>query len=340
MAATSADLTGVPGAVVVTRGPGLASAVNGIAHAALDRLPVVVIADTVTDARISHQRIDQAALGRSVAKAAVSGERAADGRGRPSPRRWRHRQGPVIANMDDSAADQEGPPRLQNGVEAQTLRAAEDMAARAGRAILAEAVAGSEAAAGAARHGGDPADRGGQGRAGRPRYPGAAHLPGPRRAAGLRRRGGRAGHRGHDGVAAAQRGRSDRRAGRGRGRDDPGAVGLRGPDDPGQRAGSAPGSRLVHRRDRADHADRRGARRAGRRARSQSGRRTRAGPPRRTRPVGSPLPPPPRPGGWPRSRSSRPRGPARRRRPSPPWTRARTCWWPCRCGRCPDRACC
>ena len=46
MAATYADLTGTPGAVVVTRGPGLASAVNGIAHAALDRLPVVVIADT------------------------------------------------------------------------------------------------------------------------------------------------------------------------------------------------------------------------------------------------------------------------------------------------------
>src|SRR5690349_22551605 len=70
MAATSADLTGAPGAVVVTRGPGLASAVNGIAHAALDRLPVVVVGDTVAAAqggRISHQRIDQTALGRSVA---------------------------------------------------------------------------------------------------------------------------------------------------------------------------------------------------------------------------------------------------------------------------------
>ncbi|MGH3161177.1 MAG: thiamine pyrophosphate-binding protein, partial [Streptosporangiaceae bacterium] len=75
MAATSADLTGAPGAVLVTRGPGLASAVNGIAHAVLDRLPVVVIADTVAAAdagRISHQRIDQTALGRSVAKAAVT----------------------------------------------------------------------------------------------------------------------------------------------------------------------------------------------------------------------------------------------------------------------------
>ena len=48
MAATCADLAGPPGAVVVTRGPGLASAVNGIAHAALDRLPVVVIANGAT----------------------------------------------------------------------------------------------------------------------------------------------------------------------------------------------------------------------------------------------------------------------------------------------------
>ncbi len=111
MAATSADLTGAPGAVVVTRGPGLASAVNGIAHAALDRLPVVVIADTVPAAdggRISHQRIDQAALGRSVAKAAVTvagppaaAEAVAIALAAPA--------GPVIANMDDSAPDQDGP---------------------------------------------------------------------------------------------------------------------------------------------------------------------------------------------------------------------------------------
>ena len=147
MAATSADLTGAPGAVVVTRGPGLASAVNGIAHAALDRLPVVVIADTVADTRISHQRIDQEALGRSVAKAAftVGGPPAAAaavaaeavGIALAAP------AGPVIANMADGAADQHGPSRVQNGVEAQTLRAVDDAAARAGRAILAEAVRGA-----------------------------------------------------------------------------------------------------------------------------------------------------------------------------------------------------
>ena len=147
MAATSADLTGAPGAVLVTRGPGLASAVNGIAHAALDRLPVVVIADTVADTRISHQRIDQETLGRSVAKAAVTvgGPPAAAaaaaaeavGIALAAP------AGPVIANMTDGAADQHGPPRLENGVEAQTRRAAEGAAARAGLATLAEAVRGA-----------------------------------------------------------------------------------------------------------------------------------------------------------------------------------------------------
>src|SRR5690242_4046405 len=115
MAATSADLTGAPGAVVVTRGPGLASAVNGIAHAALDRLPVVVIADTVVDARISHQRIDQGVLGRSVAKAAVAVNgpgpaAAAIATALAAP------PGPVIANMDDDAAGTPRPRRAENGV--------------------------------------------------------------------------------------------------------------------------------------------------------------------------------------------------------------------------------
>ena len=107
MAATCADLAGPPGAVVVTRGPGLASAVNGIAHAALDRLPVVVIADTVAAAdasRVSHQRIDQAALGRSVAKAAITVGRRHPGEAAARIIRTALAvpPGPVIANMDDS----------------------------------------------------------------------------------------------------------------------------------------------------------------------------------------------------------------------------------------------
>src|SRR5215468_8162287 len=115
MAATSADLTGAPGAVVVTRGPGLASAVNGIAHATLDRLPVIVIADTVPAHqrdRVSHQRLDQAALGRSVAKAALTA-----GPGQPEQAAElavRLTQaapaGPVLINMDPGADGSSLPP--------------------------------------------------------------------------------------------------------------------------------------------------------------------------------------------------------------------------------------
>lgn len=66
------DLTGEPTAVVVTRGPGAASAVNGVAQARLDRQPLVVLTDAVSTAdhaRVSHQRIDQRALFGPVAKA-------------------------------------------------------------------------------------------------------------------------------------------------------------------------------------------------------------------------------------------------------------------------------
>ena len=107
MAATWADLTGRPGAAVVTRGPGLASAVNGIAHAALDRLPVVVIADTVRSAeaaRISHQRLDLAALGRSAGKSAITVGRDRPGEAAAEAVRLALQPpaGPVVALMDDT----------------------------------------------------------------------------------------------------------------------------------------------------------------------------------------------------------------------------------------------
>ena len=113
MAATYADLTGRPGAAVVTRGPGLASAVNGIAHAALDRLPVVVIADTVRRAdagRISHQRLDQAALGAVVGKAVVTIGRDRTGEAAAAAVRLALMPpaGPVVALMDDSGISDPG----------------------------------------------------------------------------------------------------------------------------------------------------------------------------------------------------------------------------------------
>jgi acetolactate synthase-1/2/3 large subunit len=74
MAAACAELTGRPGACVVTRGPGAASAVNGVAHALLDRQPLLLISDCVPSAqrdRVSHQRLDHAALFRPVTKGSL-----------------------------------------------------------------------------------------------------------------------------------------------------------------------------------------------------------------------------------------------------------------------------
>ena len=136
MAATYADLTDAPGAVLVTRGPGLASTINGIAHAALDRLPLIVIADTVRSAeadRISHQRLDQAALGRAVAKAAVTvgGSRATDAAADAVRLALAPPAGPVIALMDDTMAGTAGTGRGASREAGTAARSGADLASLA-----------------------------------------------------------------------------------------------------------------------------------------------------------------------------------------------------------------
>ncbi|MCX6467129.1 MAG: thiamine pyrophosphate-binding protein, partial [Pseudonocardiales bacterium] len=64
-------LTGTPGAAVVTRGPGLTSAVNGLAQATLDRAPLLLLSDRVPGAerdRVAHQRLDQLAVSAPVTR--------------------------------------------------------------------------------------------------------------------------------------------------------------------------------------------------------------------------------------------------------------------------------
>lgn len=70
MASVAGELTDTPGLIMTTRGPGIASAVNGVAYAALDRTPLLVMADGYEDDQgfISHQRIDQAAMLRPMLK--------------------------------------------------------------------------------------------------------------------------------------------------------------------------------------------------------------------------------------------------------------------------------
>jgi len=71
MAATYGKLTGRVGVAMVTRGPGLTNALNGVAQAQLDRFPLLLISDTVSREsanRIAHQRLDQVATTAPVTK--------------------------------------------------------------------------------------------------------------------------------------------------------------------------------------------------------------------------------------------------------------------------------
>jgi acetolactate synthase-1/2/3 large subunit len=107
MAGVTAELTGVPSACLVTRGPGVASATNGVAQALLDRQPVVVITDCVEDGereRVSHQRIHQQALMATVTKASVRyGPHDPDLPGRAVQLARDGRPGPVHVEFDPTA---------------------------------------------------------------------------------------------------------------------------------------------------------------------------------------------------------------------------------------------
>ncbi len=69
MAAVTAELTGAPGVVLTGIGPGAASAVNGIAYAALEKAPVVLISDCRGAGSSLHQAFDQRALYSPLVKA-------------------------------------------------------------------------------------------------------------------------------------------------------------------------------------------------------------------------------------------------------------------------------
>jgi acetolactate synthase-1/2/3 large subunit len=57
MACAQAEITGRPGACLATLGPGAASIMNGVAHAHLDRVPLIVITDAAENGE--HQRLPQ-----------------------------------------------------------------------------------------------------------------------------------------------------------------------------------------------------------------------------------------------------------------------------------------
>ncbi len=115
MAAVYADLTGNPAGCLVTRGPGAASAVNGVANAMLDRQQLVMVTDVVSAAdhdRIPHQRLDQHALFRPVTKwsATVGTGAAAATMEHALTTAMAHPRGPVHLDFDPTADSTPPPP--------------------------------------------------------------------------------------------------------------------------------------------------------------------------------------------------------------------------------------
>lgn len=115
MAAGASTVAGAPGLLVTTVGPGLANAVNGIADAAQEYVPLIVISgivDRATRARYTHQVIDQAAMLRPLVKASFEVEPESAGQtvaralrlALTEPRGPVHLDlSPAVAAMDDPA---------------------------------------------------------------------------------------------------------------------------------------------------------------------------------------------------------------------------------------------
>jgi len=143
MAAVTAELTGAPGIVMTTRGPGVTNAANGIAYADLDRAPLMLIADAYEPelAPISHQRLDQAGVLRPMLRGAARLDERDPG-------------GTIDALLDRALGDPPGPvyleitgavvraeaPATRAPVPARPAPAAfEDAAVRQARQLLARA---------------------------------------------------------------------------------------------------------------------------------------------------------------------------------------------------------
>ncbi len=104
-AGVAGELTGRPGIAICTRGPGLTAAANGIAQAALDFQPVVVVTDGAGH-RHPHQRLDHAQVVAPISKGtAVPADAFAHAVAVP----W----GPVVVDVGGPSAPQVRQARIE-----------------------------------------------------------------------------------------------------------------------------------------------------------------------------------------------------------------------------------
>lgn len=108
-ASTFGLLSDSVGVAVVTRGPGVASAANGVAQATLDKQPLVLVGDTVPASNrswVGHQEFDQPAMMKPVTKwsGTVGHSRTVRASEAAARLAAAHPQGAVHVDMDSSVA--------------------------------------------------------------------------------------------------------------------------------------------------------------------------------------------------------------------------------------------
>lgn len=158
MAAGFATHTGQPGVLVTTLGPGLANAVNGIADASQEHVPLIVLTGVVDHAvrgRYTHQIVDQRAMLRPLVKGCFEVEQAGAGAvtARAIELALAHPMGPVLIELSPGTALQpastpqefRSPPRRAkaNAAPSEVIGDIGIMLARSQRPLL---VAGADAA--------------------------------------------------------------------------------------------------------------------------------------------------------------------------------------------------
>ena len=164
MGGVAGRLSGAPGLAFSTKGPGLASAINGLASALLDRMPLLFVAEGFDAAELdylSHQVFDQKGLTEGLFGGISGGKARAHAPGADKVARALDSMtvapmGPAVllADPDLMAASVDAPPNGRNAsvaaVDPDAILRARDLIARARRPVI---VAGLEATNAAAASG-------------------------------------------------------------------------------------------------------------------------------------------------------------------------------------------
>jgi acetolactate synthase-1/2/3 large subunit len=141
MAEAMASSTGRPGACLATLGPGATNLVTGIAHAYLDRSPVIALAGQLPVDRyeiVTHQKLDLRALFAPVTKwqARVTAANAGAVTDRALRVAVRPRQGPVFLEVPSDVPSQEAAASAPDGEEPRAAGTPDPRSVAAAAALL------------------------------------------------------------------------------------------------------------------------------------------------------------------------------------------------------------